>query len=184
MKNASHNYCKTCFKQSQANTHGFPNAGNIMQRIQCKSHEYRDPRNKLTKPYGAFLKKMKLSREDVEKEFKEHGIEIPEEFWVESWPKSSLKTSKKQPSKKQPSKKPFTPKVTVSDSEEEKEPELERVTEPITEPVAEEEKTEVLKLQTIEVEGQKFLLSEDNIVYDIDTEDEIGVFEDGNIELN
>ena len=176
IKNASHNYCKTCFKQSQANGHGFPNAGNIMQRIQCKSHEYRDPRRKLTKPYGAFLKKMKLSRQDVEKEFKEHGIEIPEEFWVESWPKKQ--PSKKQPSTKQPSKKPFTPKVTVSDSEEEKEPE------PEPEPVAEEEKTEVLKLQTIEVEGQKFLLSEDNIVYDIDTEDEIGVFEDGNIELN
>lgn len=193
IKNASHNYCKTCLKQSQENSHGFPNAGNIMQRIQCKPHEYRDPRKKLSKPYGAFLKKMKLSRQDVENEFKEHGIVIPEELWVETWPKNSKKNSKKQHPKKQ--KKPFTPKVTVSDSEEEKESE-EQVTEPVTEPVTkpvtkpviepvtEPENTEILKLQTIEVEGQQFLLSEDNIVYDVDTEEEIGVFEDGNIELN
>ena len=101
---------------------------------------------------------MKLTREDAEKEFNEHNIRIPEELWVDVWPKKV--------SVKKANKKTFTPKVTVSDSEDDK------------------DNSNILKLQTIEVEGQRFLLSEDNIVYDIDTEDEIGLFEDGNVVLN
>ena len=201
IKNASHNYCKTCLKQSMTNDNKLPNAGNIILRQKSKIDEYRDVRNKRCKPYGAFLKKMKVTREDAEKEFKEHGIEIPEELWAETWSNDNKpKNKSKSKSKSIKKEKVFTPKTAVSDTDEDTESDKENTntdkdntntdkenTDTDTDTDKESTNTESdkeKKCKIYEAEGQKFIISEDNIVYDIDTEEDIGIFKDNEIILN
>ena len=160
MKNASHNLCKTCFKQSQSNEHGKPNCGLIEDRLKVAHDEYKDPRGKKPKPYVEVLKSLKLEIEDVRTEFQEKGIKIPEFVWEEKKEKKEKKGKKEKKEKKEEK-----PVEVVSSSDEESDQNLN------SEEVLVD--TEVLEVQ---YNGVKYFQCDDKILYDIETRERIGIY--------
>ena len=74
-------YCKTCQKQVDKNASGKPTYGDIRDRLECPILEYRDPKGRLTIPYGNVMEKLGLDRTAVEAEAEKFGVVIPEEHW-------------------------------------------------------------------------------------------------------
>jgi len=157
MKNASHNLCKTCFKQSQSNQHGKPNCGLIEDRLNVAFNEFKDPRGKRPKPYVEVLKSLKLEIEDVKTEFQEKGIHIPEYVWEQ--------TNKKEKKKEKKVKKNDKPiEVVLSSSSDEKS--------------EDEDNEELVDTEVLEVQynGVKYFQCDDKILYDIETRERIGIY--------
>ena len=74
-------YCKTCQKQVDKNASGKPTYGDIRDRLECPILEYRDPKGRLTIPYGNVMEKLGLDRTAVEAEAEKFGLVIPEKHW-------------------------------------------------------------------------------------------------------
>ena len=74
-------YCKTCQKQADKNASGKPTYGDIRDRLECGILEYRDPKGRLTIPYGNVMEKLGLDRTAVEAEAAKFGLVIPEQHW-------------------------------------------------------------------------------------------------------
>jgi hypothetical protein len=170
------NFCKTCAKQASTNPHGKPNSGTIQDRMAVPCHLFRDPRNKRPKPFGAVIQKLKINKDDVIKEFQEHGIVVPDIQWNTSWP-----TQKKHKKQK------ISPIVDESEPDSEHEP-VNYIPLPKHHPdhdhdhdidISEYDDSVV----TITFNGTSYFKGKSDDIYDIDTEKKIGYFADENVVL-
>ena len=80
-------YCKTCQQQADRSATGKPTYGDVEDREAVGILEYVDPKGKQTLPFANVMKKLNISREDVEAEAKEFaellGTDtIPEEHFT------------------------------------------------------------------------------------------------------
>jgi AT hook motif len=73
-------FCKTCTKQCEKNANGKPDCGSMEERVNA---EYCGPKGDKPKAYALVMKKLKLSREQVEAEANKVGIVIGEEHFAE-----------------------------------------------------------------------------------------------------
>jgi len=166
IKNASHNLCKTCFKQSQSNDHGKPNCGLIEDRMSVSFDAYKDPRGKRPKPFLQVLKQLKLEPSEVKAEFEEKGISVPSEFWEEQG----------KPTKKQQKKNKKKAEVVVSSSDEEMN-DADHDTNNHDDNEDGDEIEEVDKdVDFVEYNNVKYYQSDDYILYDIETKTRIGYY--------
>ena len=78
-----HEYCKSCFTQSQKNSNNKPTYGDIRDRLECPLLDFVDAKGKRTVPFANVFKKLDISREEIEAKATEYGISIPEEHWEE-----------------------------------------------------------------------------------------------------
>lgn len=76
-------YCKTCVKHVEENG-GMAPYGTINDRLEYGILDYVDPTGRKTVPLYKVLKRMKVTREEMEKECKNQGIVIPPEHWGET----------------------------------------------------------------------------------------------------
>ena len=76
-------YCKTCQKQANENSNGKPSGGTVEDRLAVSPLDYVGPKDKVKVfPYGNFLQKKGISRENAIAEAAKFGIEIPEYQFV------------------------------------------------------------------------------------------------------
>ena len=74
-------YCKGCKKQAAANESGQPTLGEISERMNMSSEEYRASKGKKCVVYAVVMKKLKITKEEAVAEAAKFGLEIPaEEF--------------------------------------------------------------------------------------------------------
>ena len=202
--------CKTCHKQSEKNSDGKPNNGTIDERL---DKNYKDKNGKEPIKYSKYMKKMNITREMAEKEAEEQGITIPEEeFEIKKTcrgrPKKSTSTTdtSDEESIAEPKKRGRPPKEkkviengNVGDDliknlieeankiDPEKEPTPPpKATKPEPEPENnqddsdDEEETVVVPFT---FKGVKYLKAADNTIYDINTHDEVGVWDEEKQEI-
>ncbi len=190
-------YCACCEKLIAKNG-GESQYGTVSDRMKCGIMEYKDPRGNSPIAFTKIMKKLNQSREEVELEGKRLGICIPECHFEEKErrgrPKkdtSAEDTESEKNVEPQEKKKRGRPKkekeiisntagedliaslvqecpVTVSTPQEEEEKE------------EEEEETIVIKF---EFNGTTYLKSEDNILYDMNSHEGIGVWNDETKEI-
>jgi hypothetical protein len=72
-------YCKGCAKQCEKNESGKPTNGTIQDRL---SSDFKGPKGDAPKHYTAIMKKLKLTKEQVQEEASKFGIEIAEEHFA------------------------------------------------------------------------------------------------------
>ena len=74
--------CKTCSNQKDKNSNGEPTYGYIDDRIKL-GDKFRDPKGKPPVNYGNVMDKLKITRDEAEREAANQGLTIPEnEFTV------------------------------------------------------------------------------------------------------
>tara|TARA_R110002012_G_C11541886_1_gene601508 strand:+ start:53 stop:946 length:894 start_codon:yes stop_codon:yes gene_type:complete len=194
-------YCVCCEKLIAKNG-GESQYGTVSDRMKCGIMEYKDPRGNSPIVFTKIMKKLNQSREEVELEGKRLGICIPECHFEEKKerrgrPKkdtSAEDTDSEKNVEPQEKKKRGRPKkekeiisntagedliaslvqesVTVSTPQEEKleEKELEE----------EDDETVVIKF---EFNGTTYLKSEDHILYDVNSHEGIGIWNDETKEI-
>lgn len=179
-----YNICKTCMKQIEEK--GELTYGYIQERIE-KGEDFTDKNGKKPVNYGNVMEKLNISREDVEKEALRLGIKISEHHF-------EVKKSKRgRPPKKTtavvdtssedgdiPKRKrgrPKKEKKAVSSSTSNAIPE-EEVNSDMRkeEEQEEEEEEEELAVTVFNFKGKKYLKAGDNTIYDFNTHDELGVW--------
>ena len=72
-------YCKNCLKQADANESCKPTLGDINERMNVSSAEYRAKKGKKCVVYAVVMKKLKITKEEAVAEALKFGLEIPEE---------------------------------------------------------------------------------------------------------
>lgn len=78
-------YCKTCVKHVEENS-GLAPYGTIDDRLEYGILDYVGPNGRKTVPLHRVLKRMKVTKEEMETECEKQGIIIPPEHWGEvSW---------------------------------------------------------------------------------------------------
>ena len=169
--------CEGCMKDIEKN--GKPKYGYIQERVE-KGEDYRCPKGKKVIKYGNVIEKLKLKREDVEKEAKRLGIKIDEkEFEVEKIKRGRpakretavldssseegdvVKRGRGRPKKEK--------KSVISDSKIE-------MSEVVEEREEEEEVEVELAVSEFTIKGKKYLKAGDNTLYDLDTHEEVGIW--------
>lgn len=201
------NLCKTCHKQSEKNSDGKPNYGTIDERL---DKNYKDKNGKQPIKYSKFMEKMNITREMAEKEAEEQGVTIPEEEFVikktsRGRPKKSTSTtdtsdeeSIAEPKKRgrPPKEKKVIengnvgddliknliqqanksePKKAVTPPPESPRPELEN-----DDDSDDEEETVVVPFT---FKGVKYLKAADNTIYDNNTHEEVGIWDEEKQEI-
>ena len=73
-----HNVCERCEKQIEKNSNKMPSYGYISERVE-KGATFRDPKGKAPANYGNIMEKLKISRNDAEREAANQGLTIPED---------------------------------------------------------------------------------------------------------
>jgi len=204
------NLCKTCHKQSEKNSDGKPNYGTIDERM---DKNYKDKNGKKPIKYSKFMQKMIITREMAEKEAEKQGLTIPEEeFEIKKTsrgrPKKSTSTtdtsdeeSIAEPKKRgRPTKeKKVIENGNVGDdliknlieeankSEPKKEATLEQKKEETPEPENDDDDDSDDDEETVVVpftfKGVKYLKAADNTVYDNDTHEEVGIWDEEKQEI-
>ena len=219
--------CKTCSNQKDKNSNGEPTYGYIDDRIKL-GDKFRDPKGKPPVNYGNVMDKLKITRDEAEREATNQGLTIPEnEFAVKKSqrgrPKKttiandtsgsdddneSVKKSE-SPKKKQGRPKKEKKEVTSSgkdllkslvkksqdaekkenseelcvekedtklnnDSDDEATDKDNEENEENDDDDAEEE----LRVVEITIKGKKYLRSSDNVLFDIKTHEEIGIYDE------
>ena len=76
-KECSVEYCLGCLKLIERNG-GICPYGTVSERLKCGIMEYKDPQGKSPIAFTKIMKKLNISREQVESEGKRLGISIPE----------------------------------------------------------------------------------------------------------
>tara|TARA_B100001057_G_scaffold337852_1_gene338626 strand:+ start:11689 stop:12525 length:837 start_codon:yes stop_codon:yes gene_type:complete len=169
--------CEGCMKDIEKN--GEPKYGYIQERVE-KGEDYRCPKGKKVIKYGNVIEKLKIKREDVEKEAKRLGIKIDEkEFEVEKIKRGRpakretavldssseegdvVKRGRGRPKKEK--------KSVISESKIE-------MSEVVEEREDEEEEEVELAVSEFIIKGKKYLKAGDNTLYDLDTHDEVGMW--------
>ena len=209
-KECSGEYCSSCLKLLEKNGGKSP-YGTVHDRMKCGIMEYKDPEGKRPIAFRKIMKKLNLSREEVELEGKRLGISIPECHFEEEIEKRGRGRPKKDTSaedtasensvgenngpivgEKKKRGRPKKEKEIISNNAGEdliaslmqdvsptiKAPELEKELEPESE--EEEEETDVEKF---EFNGTTYLKSDDNILYDINSHEGIGIWNEEKKEI-
>ena len=185
-------YCMSCVKLMEKNGGSLP-YGSVDDRLKCDILDYIDPKGKATIPFANVMKKLNISKEEALKEAEKLGWTIPECHFEEK--KGKRGRPKKDTSaddtasecsegEKKKRGRPKKNKEVVSNNagedliaslleqensqEEKKEEEL--VEEDIDE---DEDETKVIKF---EIEGKTYLKSEDNVLYDMESHDAVGLW--------
>ena len=199
--------CKTCHKQSEKNSDGKPNYGTIVQRL---DKNYKDKNGKEPTKYSKIMEKMNITREMAEKEAEKQGVTIPEEeFEIKKTgrgrPKKSTSTTdtSDEESIDEPKKRGRPPKEkkviengNVGDDliknliEEANKTEPKKTATPTPKPLTpepdndddsdDEEETVVVPFT---FKGVKYLKATDNTIYDINTHEEVGVWDEEKQEI-
>jgi len=208
-KECSGEYCVGCLKSLEINGGKSP-YGTVYDRMKCGIMEYKDPQGKSPIAFTKIMKKLNLSREEVELEGKRLGISIPECHFEEKIekrgrPKKDTSTEDTASEKsdvapvssaeKKKRGRPKKEKEIISNNagedliaslmkdtqntiETELEPKLE--TELETELEEEEEETSVIKF---EINGTTYLKSDDHILYDMNSHEGIGIWNEETKEI-
>ena len=181
-----YNICKTCMKQIEEK--GEITYGYIQERIEM-GEDFRDKNGKKPVNYGNVMEKLNISREEVEKEALRLGIKISEDHF-------EVKKSKRgRPAKKttavvdtssedgdipkrgrgrpKKEKKAVCSSTINSISEEKVNIDMRKEE---AESEEEESEEEELAVTLFNFKGKKYLKAEDNTVYDFNTHDELGVW--------
>ena len=204
------NLCKTCHKQSEKNSDGKPNYGTIDERM---DKNYKDKNGKKPIKYSKFMQKMIITREMAEKEAEKLGVTIPEEeFEIKKTsrgrPKKSTSTtdtsdeeSITEPKKRgRPTKeKKVIENGNVGDDliknlieeanksepkkEETPEPKKEETPEPKNDDGDDSDDDEETVVVPFTFKGVKYLKATDNTVYDNDTHEEVGIWDEEKQEI-
>ncbi len=197
-----HMVCSTCEKQIEKNSNRMPTYGYIEDRIR-KGKDYRDPKGKAPLNYGNIMEKLNITREEAEREAAKQGLTIPEdEFEIKKArrgrPKkdtTAVDTSGSEDDGAKGEKKRGRPKkekevvssssdsmikelIQSANKEESAEagPKTETKKEAATKE-AEDSDDEQTEVEMFSFNGKKYLKStSDNTLYDVDTWDEIGVW--------
>ena len=176
-------YCSTCKKQADSNSSGAPTYGTIEDRVKMGGN-YRDPKGKAPVRYGNVMEKLKITRNEAEEEAARQGVTIPEiEFIVYRAPRgrpkkdvSAVDTSDEETPKKKGRGRPKKEAKEVS-----KPVETELTPEEISEESDSEEETTV---RHFVIDGKTYLRASDNTIYDNDTHEELGIWDDKKKVLN
>jgi hypothetical protein len=194
----SEDYCGSCLKLMEKNGGSLP-YGSVDDRLKCDILDYVDPKGKATIPFANVMKKLNISKEEALKEAEKLGWTIPECHFEEKKGKRGRPSKAKDTSaddtesecsegEKKKRGRPKKTKEVVSNNagedliaslleqentqaEEDKEEEL--VEDVVEEEEEEEEETKVIKF---EIEGKTYLKSEDNVLYDMESHDAIGLW--------
>ena len=199
--------CKTCHKQSEKNSDGKPNNGTIVERL---DKNYKDKNGKEPTKYSKIMEKMNITREMAEKEAEKQGVTIPEEEFEiiktgRGRPKKSTSTTdtSDEESIDEPKKRGRPPKEkkviengNVGDDliknliEEANKTEPKKTATPTPKPLTpepdndddsdDEEETVVVPFT---FKGVKYLKASDNTIYDINTHEEVGVWDEEKQEI-
>lgn len=193
-------YCMSCVKLIEKNGGSTP-YGSVDDRIKCDILDYVDPKGKATIPFANVMKKLNISKEEALKEAEKLGLTIPECHFEEKKGKrgrpkkdTSAEDTASECSEGEKKKRgrPKKTKEVISNNagedliasllEQENSQEEKKEEELVEENVDsdEEDETKVIKF---EIEGKTYLKSEDNILYDMDSHDAIGIWNDERNEI-
>ena len=191
-------YCMSCVKLMEKNGGSLP-YGSVDDRLKCGILDYVDPKGKATIPFANVMKKLNISKEEALKEAEKLGWIIPECHFEEKKGKRGRPSKAKDTSaddtasecsegEKKKRGRPKKTKEVVSNNagedliaslleqensggklEEEKEEEL-------AEEEVEEEEEEETKVIKFEIEGKTYLKSEENVLYDMESHDAVGLW--------
>jgi|UniRef100_A0A6C0CZE8 hypothetical protein len=194
-------YCMSCVKLMEKNGGSLP-YGSVDDRLKCDILDYIDPKGKATIPFANVMKKLNISKEEALKEAEKLGWTIPECHFEEKKGKRGRPSKAKDTSaedtasecsegEKKKRGRPKKNKEVVSnnagedliaslleqentsgaDTKGKEEEEL------IEEEVEEEDEDET-KVIKFDIEGKTYLKSEDNVLYDMESHDAIGLWND------
>lgn len=193
-------YCMSCVKLIEKNGGSTP-YGSVDDRIKCDILDYVDPKGKATIPFANVMKKLNISKEEALKEAEKLGWTIPECHFEEKKGKrgrpkkdTSAEDTASECSEGEKKKRgrPKKTKEVISNNagedliasllEQENSQEEKKEEELVEENVEsdEEDETKVIKF---EIEGKTYLKSEDNILYDMESHDAIGIWNDERNEI-
>ena len=198
-------FCKNCYKQSEKNSDGKPNYGTIDERL---DKDFKDKNGKRPIKYSKIMEKLKITRAMAEKQAQELGFVIPEEeFEIEKTkrgrPKKSTSTTdtSDEESIAEPKKRGRPPKEkkviengNMGDDliqnliEQANQPKLEeKVEEKVKPDISDEDEDSDDEEETVVVafthKGKKYLKAADNTIYDIDSHEEIGTWDEEKKEI-
>ena len=188
--------CKTCVKQIEKNSNGKPTYGYIQDRIEL-GDEFIDPKGKKPTNYGNIMEKLNISRKDVEEEAERLGLKLNEKMFEvkksqRGRPKKSTDvvdtaSESSEPPKKPRGRPPKEKKTVTEDSSdilknliaEDKIPSKEEPSneEPQKEEEEDDSDEEELAVTEFTHKGKKYLKAGDNTLYDVNTHEEIGVWD-------
>ena len=186
LKSESSKYCCSCVKLIEKNE-GLAPYGNVEDRLRCGILDYVDPKGKATIPYANVMKKLNINKEEAMREASRLNWIIPECHFEEKKGKrgrpkketSADDTDSEDGEKKKRGRPKNTKEIKNNDAGEDliaslleqENKEIEEICEEKIE--EEEEETKVLKF---EYDGKCYLKSEDDVLYDIESHDAVGVW--------
>ena len=105
-------FCKVCQSQADKNENGKPDYGTIVDRVNAhvEGVEFRDPSGKLPTAYSMVMKKLKVTREQVEEEASKLNIKVNPIHFEEVATKKSGRPAKAEKKEKTESKPKGRPK--------------------------------------------------------------------------
>ncbi len=190
----SNDYCGSCVKLMEKNGGSLP-YGSVDDRLKCGILDYVDPKGKGTVPFANVMKKLNISKEEALKEAEKLGWTIPECHFEEK--KGKRGRPKKDTSaddtgsecsegEKKKRGRPKKNKEVVNNNagedliasllEQENSQEEKKEEELVEEVIEEEEEEDETKVIKFEIEGKTYLKSEDNVLYDMESHDAIGLW--------
>jgi hypothetical protein len=136
-------YCKVCKLNIEKTENNYPTFGDIRDRLKVGIMDYVDPRGKKTMPYNKLLKRLKVTKEEVENEAIKYGVVIDEQHWG----KASIVENRGRPKKEY---------IVIDEND----------------LIMKEELNCVL----FEFDNRKFIRTQNDLLFDIDTESYVGEF--------
>ena len=189
-------YCKGCMNKKEKNGDVFM-YGTVEERLRCEMLEYKDSKGKCEVLYSSVMKKEGISREEAEVEAGKLGWVIPESYF-------EVKASKRGRPKKNVEKEDIVEKKTRGRPKKEKETIVGNVGEDLIaslieenmdleendileesveeKNVDEEESEEECEVKKFEYNGRCYLKSEDNVLFDIESHDCVGLWNGSSID--
>ena len=183
-------YCKSCSVSVRKNG-GVVVYGTVSDRLSCGIEEYKDNRGKKAVSYMSIMRKLNISRLDAEREAGKLGWVIPECHFEEikrGRPKKAVKVDEKveECSEKKKRGRPRKEKEVVSNRvgedliasllTEQVNTKEEVVIIKDVEEEEEEEEEEETKVIKVELCGKMYLRTEGNMLYDCDSHDAVGMW--------
>lgn len=189
--NNGHSVCETCDKQISKNSNNLPTYGYISERLE-KGSTYRDPKGKEPLNYGNVMEKLKITRNEAEREAANQGVTISEEqFEVKKAARGRPKkdttaadtsgSEEEMPKNEKKRGRPKKEKEIVSTTGDEMIKELMKsVNTPTKDNEKDNEKDdddgESTEVEKFSFNGKEYLKSNDNTLYDVDSWEEIGIW--------
>ena len=198
--------CKTCVKQIEKNSNVKPTYGYIQDRIEL-GDDFKDPKGKSPVAYGNIMAKLNISRKDVEEEAERLGLKLNEKIFEvkksqRGRPKKSIDVVDTESESGEPEKRPRgRPKKEKKTVTEDSKDILKNLIAEVVPPSPEEKKVdeakdkkemevkdesdkeedesdeEGLAVREFTHKGIKYLKAEDNTLYDVNTHEEIGMWD-------